>query len=134
MAKKKESNIKANNEGHGKIENEQTVAILSYLLIGIIWFFVDEKVRKSSFAKFHVKQALNLLIISLAISIIFNILHVLLIIPLFGAVFNVVLSVIRFVIGVILFVLWLIGIISAASNKSKELPIIGHFAGKYLTF
>ena len=52
-----------------KNDNSKLVAVLSYLLIGIIWYFVDDKVKKNAFAKFHVKQALNLFIISVGINI-----------------------------------------------------------------
>ena len=37
-------------------------AILAYLLVGIIWYFVDEKMKKDKFVKFHVKQAITLMI------------------------------------------------------------------------
>ena len=33
--------------------NNKLCAALSYLLIGIIWYFADEKMKSSSFAKFH---------------------------------------------------------------------------------
>ena len=50
-----------------KDDNSKLVAILSYFLVGVIWYLVDEKVKKSPLAKFHVKQALNLMIISIVL-------------------------------------------------------------------
>ena len=105
--------------------NEKLVSILSYFLIGIIWFFVDEDMRKNKAARFHVKQALNLMIISVALGVIFNILMA------------VTLGLFYFIYVVVqigLFVLWLIGLVNAINMKKKEIPIVGEFADKYLTF
>jgi uncharacterized membrane protein len=108
-----------------KQDNVQAVSILSYFLIGIIWYFVDKEVRKSRVAKFHVKQALNLAIISIVISILFSF---------FGwftfGFFYFVFMVVR--LG--LFVLWLIGLINAINMKQKEIPLVGSLAEKYLSF
>lgn len=104
---------------------EKLVSILSYFLIGIIWYFVDEDVRKNKVVKFHVKQALNLLIISVALGIIFSFFTVIT----FGLFYFVYL-----VVRVILFVLWIIGLINAINMNKKEIPIIGEFADRYLTF
>jgi uncharacterized membrane protein len=106
-------------------------AILAYLLIGIIWYFADEKMKKNNFVKFHVKQALVLLIVSIIISVVFSILGFILIwIPVIGWVL---LSILWVAYGIGSFVLWLIGIIAAATSKQKVLPVIGQFANK-LTF
>lgn len=109
------------------ISEGKAAAVLSYLLIGIIWYFADEKMKKNSFVKFHVKQGLVLLIFSIIWSIamgflggifmfgmfyLWNILHLLSYVPLiFG----------------------IIGIINALNGKEKELLLIGRFAQK-LTF
>lgn len=105
--------------------NEKLVAILSYFLVGIIWYFVDAKVRKDKRVKFHVKQALNLLIISVAIGIIFG----WILFWSFGIFYFIYL-----ILRIALFVLWIIGLINAINLKQKDIPIIGQLAGKYLTF
>ncbi len=106
-------------------ENEKAVSILSYFLVGIIWYFVDENVRKSKIAKFHVKQALNLMIVSIILGILLNII----IVVTFGLLYFV-----YIIAELILFVLWIIGLINAVNMKQKNIPIIGDFANKYLTF
>jgi len=42
------------------VEQGKACAILAYFFVGIIWFFVDEKLKKNEFAKFHAKQAMIL--------------------------------------------------------------------------
>lgn len=103
------------------VENEKLCAILSYLLVGIIWYFADEKMKKSSFAKYHAKQGIVLLITSFILS------AVAWSIPFIGwfllaPIFN-----------LAIIILVVIGIVNAANGKEKELPIIGQFANK-LTF
>jgi uncharacterized membrane protein len=108
------SSSRANDKG-----NEKACAILSYLLIGIIWFFADDKMKKSGFVKYHVKQGLVLLILDVIIWAIGGI-------PILGWIIAPILW-IGFVI------LLIIGIINAANGDEKELPIIGKFA-KNFTF
>ena len=91
--------------------------MLAYLLVGIIWYFADEKMRKNSFAKHHVKQALVLLIVSLAGSIVLGMTFILFwLMPLYQ---------------IAIFVLIVIGIMNANSGQKKELPIIGKFGNKF---
>lgn len=51
-------------------ENEKACAILSYLVVGIIWYLLDEKLKNNSLVKFHVKQSLVLIIFSIIINIV----------------------------------------------------------------
>ena len=127
MAKKKpivetKTGSKDINEGIG-------CAILSYLLIGIIWFFVDDKMRKNNYAKFHVKQALILLLAWVVVWVALAILG--LIIGWIPVVGGVVMWILRIVFGLILFIIWLIGILAAATSKEKELPVIGTYADRF---
>src|SRR4030042_2111361 len=127
MAKKKptesaKTGSKDVNEGIG-------CAILSYLLIGIIWFFVDDKMRKNNYAKFHVKQALILLLAWVVVWVALAILGLIMgWIPVAG---GVVMWILRIVFGLILFIIWLIGILAAATSKEKELPVIGTYADRF---
>jgi uncharacterized membrane protein len=103
----------------------QACAALSYILVGIIWYFADEQMKKNTFVKFHVKQGLVSLIFSVAWSI--------------------ALSIVGSILGLVLFFLWpimmllywvpliftILGIINAVNGKEKELPIIGKFASKF---
>lgn len=106
-------------------------AILAYLLVGIIWYFADEKMKKNNFAKFHVKQALVLLVVSIIASVALSILVWILVwIPFIGIVIAWILWAVY---SIAVFVLWLMGIIYSATSKQTPLPIIGHWAEK-LTF
>ncbi|SRR3989338_4006796 len=100
--------------------NSQLCAILSYLLIGIIWYFVDEKMKKDGFAKFHAKQGLVLLIFSIAWNIVMSILSMMLIF----------LAWIWMLLYYVPLVLMIIGILNAVNKKEQELPVIGSYAKK----
>ena len=105
-------------------ENEHIASILSYFLVGIIWYFVDEKMKKSKMLKFHSKQALNLFIISIVISIVLSIIFQIL--PL--------LFWLGWVINLIVLVLWILGLVNAINKKEAPIPIVGGWDEKYLTY
>lgn len=111
-----------------KNENGKLCAILAYFLIGIIWYFVDDKMKKDAFAKFHAKQALFLLIISLVVSVALSLLAG---IPFLGWVIGLLLG---FFLNLVIFILWIFGLVYAAKGEKKKIPIIGGFAEKVLTF
>ena len=75
--------------------------------------------KANEYVKFHVKQALILLIFSIAGSIVLGMTFILAwLIPFYQ---------------VAVFILLIIGIINANNGDKKELPIVGHFA-KLLKF
>lgn len=104
-----------------KDDDGKLCAFLAYLLVGIIWYFADEKMKKNKFANFHVKQGMILLFTSILINVIGGL------IPIIGW------FIIWPVGGVLVLVLWILGIVNVANGKQKKLPIIGGFAKK-LTF
>lgn len=108
-------------------DNSKICAALSYILIGIIWYFVDEKMKKNSFAKFHAKQGLVLLILSIIYAVALNVVTTILIMSLIG----IILLPIIFLLSYIPLVFTIIGIINAVNNRTKELPIIGKYANKW---
>ena len=99
-------------------QNEKICSALSYILIGIIWFFVDEKMRKSSFTKFHVQQGLTLLVVSILCNVISMML------PFIGMFVN-------SVFGVLVLIWFIIGVINSFEGKKKELFWIGQFGKKF---
>ncbi|MDP1728738.1 MAG: hypothetical protein Q8L27_00860 [archaeon] len=114
MAKKRKEqkdNRKTSTEG---IQNEKLCAVLSYLVVGIIWYFADENMKKSQFVKFHVKQGLVLLISEVIVSVIWSI-------PFLGWVIGPLLNLVTII-------LLIIGVVNAVNGKQNELPIIGNFA------
>ena len=91
-------------------------AILAYLLIGIIWYFADEKMKANNFAKFHIKQGIVLLITCLAGNILLGMTFILAwLIPLYNFA---------------IIVLIVLGIINANNGQKKVLPFIGRFGNK----
>jgi uncharacterized membrane protein len=128
MAKKSES-PKASSGGIG---DGKLCALLSYLLVGIIWFFADDKMRKNGFVKFHVKQGIVLTVAAIVVSIIERIL-----ISIFWGSFFFggwgLLGTIFWIVWLGFLVLLILGIVNSLNGKEKQLPIIGGFASK-LTF
>ena len=111
-------------------DNSKTCAWLAYLLIGIIWYFADDKMKKDNYVKFHVKQALVLLIFGILWAIVLGILRSILFFGVFGfwALWPIFL-----VLSYVPLVFCILGIINALNSKEKNLPIIGSYANK-LTF
>ncbi len=108
-----------------KQENEKIIAGLSYVIIGLIWYLMDENYKKNEFVKFHVKQGLNLILIGIILNASVEILSYIS----FG-----IFRIISWAFGFIFLVLWIIGIINVINNETKEVPIIGQFAKNYLKF
>ena len=103
--------------------NATACAVLSYLLVGIIWYFVDEKMKKSQFARFHAKQGLALLLAWIVVQIVGIFVFW---IPVIG-------WLLWAVVSIFFLVVWILGIVYSATGKQKDLPVIGALAGK-LTF
>jgi len=100
-------------------EEGKVCAILAYLLVGLVWYFADEKMKKNNFVKHHVKQGLVLLIASIAGNIVLTMSFIFVwLTPVWG---------------LAMLALVVIGIINATNGDKKELPIIGQF-GKIFKF
>ena len=102
-------------------DKSKAAAVLSYLLIGIIWYFADKDLKHDSLAKFHAKQGIVFFAVMILLQIVLN---------LFVWFVGWTLSPI---VGIIELVLWIFGVVYALQGKEKPLPIIGGFA-KLLTF
>lgn len=100
------------------VEEGKACAALSYLLVGVIWYFADEKMRKNAFAGFHARQGLVFLIVWVGVSIFAWILYW---IPVIGWILN-------WLLWLSLFVLFVLGIVNAVNGETKELPVIGSWA------
>ncbi|MDI9463696.1 MAG: hypothetical protein QM368_08860 [Bacillota bacterium] len=92
------------------IEKNKVIAGLSYIL----FFLPLIACPDSKFGRFHANQALLLLILAIAGNIILTIIPVIgwILLPFFG---------------ILVFVLFLIGLINGLSGKAKELPVIGKY-------
>ncbi len=116
----------------GEIENENLASILAYFIIGIIWYFSDKNMKRSDLARFHVKQSINLFVISILTTAVVGLfLSIFGRIPVLGWMLG---ALLHGLLGLIVLVLWVIGIINALNSKKKEIPVVGGFAEKYLKF
>jgi uncharacterized membrane protein len=98
--------------GEGKGQSTNTLmAVLCYFgILVLIPLLTDAK--NDEFVKYHIKQGLVLLIVYVICAFV-------LWIPIIG-----------WLLSIVLFILFLMGIINAATGKKSPLPIIGQFADK----
>ncbi len=98
-----------------------TMAAIAYIIF-FVPLLTDSK--DDPFVKFHVKQGLLLVILSILVSIFNTIIGR---IPIIG-------WLIALVLGLGLFALWIIGIVNALNGKMDPLPVVGQYAEQYLKF
>lgn len=94
-------------------------AALSYLVVGLIWYFLDDNMKKDSFVKYHVKQGLVLLISVITLQVLLSLMTFL--------------TIVWMLMGLFLLVIGLIGVVYALEHKEKPMPLIGKYA-KNFTF
>lgn len=94
------------------IDEGKTIAIIAYItVIGLIIAIILNNDKKNAFAAFHIRQALGVGLASLVIG-------VLNIIPYIGW--------LAFAVGsILLFVMWIVGLINALNGKMKPVPVLG---------
>jgi len=89
---------------------DKTVAILSYItLIGFIVAIVMHSNKKTQLGAFHLRQTLGIIICSLPV-----------IIPFLGWIW-----------GIFVFVIWVMGLISATKGEMKPVPLVGGLFQKW---
>ena len=117
-------------ENKGKL-----IAIISYItligwIVAIILYSNEEE--KSPLARFHLKQSFGIFILAIAAWLAIMILAAIFvfIIP----VFAIAIGFLSYVIWISLLILVILGIINAANEEEKPLPLIGKFANEKLTF
>jgi len=112
------------------IENENVCGVLSYFIVGIIWYFADENMKKSDFARYHTKQSIVLIIASIIYGILLNIFISIFFVPIIMTGIWIGLSAFRVLYYIPL--IWaVIGAVNAAKGEKKPLPLIGKFADKF---
>ncbi|HMR17890.1 MAG TPA: DUF4870 domain-containing protein [Sphingobacterium sp.] len=94
------------------VEEGKTIAIISYLtLIGLVIAFVMNNDKKNSFAAFHIRQAIGIMLTGVVLGFV-NI------IPVLGW--------IVFIIGwVFIVILWITGLLNALNGKEKPVMVLG---------
>lgn len=106
-------------------DNGKTVAIVSYLsIIGWIIAYVIHGNNKTALGAYHLRQTLTLFIVGLATWVVEL---VLVFVPIIGWI----ISIFLIFVYIGLFVLWLIGLISAINGEEKPMPVIGKKAQEW---
>ena len=111
-----------NNPRPAGSDNERLPAIISYLtLVGWIIAYVMYNNDKRSLTLYHLRQSLALIVLGVLVYTLQSILYY---IPWIGWL----LSIVTIPVGLGLFILWIIGLISAINGEEKPIPLIGEKA------
>ncbi|RNL54087.1 DUF4870 domain-containing protein [Pedobacter jejuensis] len=105
-----------------QVEDGKTASIVSYItIIGwLIAYFALHKDKKTSLGSFHLKQSLLINLIYVGLNIIQRIVLFATASPTLYYLFS--------ILYVVLFILWLIGLIGAIQGQKKPIPFIGEKA------
>lgn len=107
-----------------EIEDGKLMAILAYIIFLIPIFAARDK----KYAMFHTEQALVLIIAIIIVEIAFTILSIIL--SKISSAIACGFSIISILIWLAFLILWILGLINAATGKLKELPVIGEYGAK----
>ena len=92
------------------VKEGKTIAIISYLWwIGLIIAIIMNNQKKNSFASFHIRQMVGLIICHIGA----------------GILGNYVSGTLGWLLSVVVFVLWLIGFLGAIQGEEKKVPLLG---------
>jgi uncharacterized membrane protein len=101
--------------------------MLSYILIGIIWYFADEKMKNDNFVKYHVKQGLILLIAWILYGVVLGFLSSLIVSTMgFYSFWKIV-----YLLKYLPWIFVILGVMNTINDQQKPLPFIGKFAEKW---
>lgn len=96
---------------HQHVEQGKTTAIIAYItIIGLIIAFIMNNDKKNTFASFHIRQSLGLILLGIVASILIFMLGI----PVFG-----------WIVQLGLIVLWVLGLIAAVQGEEKPVPLLG---------
>lgn len=94
--------------------DNKTISIISYItIIGWLIAYLVGKDKLDAFSKYHLRQSLGLAIIGVILSII----------PISAFFLGMIIN----LVGLLLLVLFIIGIINAVNGQMKPLPVIGKY-------
>jgi uncharacterized membrane protein len=93
------------------VKDGKTIAIISYItFIGTIVAFVMNQNKKNTFAAFHIRQAIGIVLLSFLIGYLNRFIHI---------------SGLNWLLNAGVFVLFILGIVSAAQGEEKPIPLLG---------
>lgn len=107
-------------------EEDNTLAWLSYItligwVVAMVLFINND--RNNSLVRFHLRQSLGITLTGMAVSFVSPFISWM---PFSRFVFGLA--------GLAVFILWLMGLISAISREKKPVPFLGEWYGKWLSF
>jgi len=89
----------------------KTIAIISYItFIGTIIAFIMNNDKKNSFAAFHIRQMIGLILLGIVINLIARVAN---------------LGLISTVLGFVPLVFWVLGFIGVLQGEEKKVPLLG---------
>lgn len=92
------------------IEEGKTMAIISYItFIGTIIAYLMNNDKKNSFAAFHIRQNIGIVLLYL----------------INGFVIGRISGMLSWIVGVFILVIWIIGFIGAIQGEEKKVPLLG---------
>jgi uncharacterized membrane protein len=97
---------------NGTVEEGKTIALIAYLtIIGLVIALVLNNDKRNSFASFHIRQSLGIMLTGLAVSLVSWV-------PFLG-------WLVAFAAFFVLVYLWVSGLLYAINGKQKVVPILG---------
>ena len=106
-------------------QNQKILSAVSYLVVGILIYFISEELQKDNFFKFHVKQSIVLLMVDIIVVVIVPILSFILAwVPFI----NILFLIVDIILDLVIFVFILIGIYNSVNGKMAALPVIGEYS------
>ncbi len=92
-------------------DNSKTVAIIAYItIIGLVVAYIMNNNNKSTLGSFHIRQSLGIMCVGLVLSIVVSFIDI---------------SILGWVVQAGIFVLWILGLISAVQAEMKPVPVLG---------
>ena len=92
------------------VHEGKSIAIIAYFWwIGLIIALIMNNSKKNSFASFHIRQVIGLLLLSLAMTLVYKYAG----------------ETIGYILSMGVFVLWVIGLIGAFNGEEKKIPLLG---------
>jgi len=93
------------------VEEGKTIAIIAYItLIGLIIAFIMNTDKKNSFAAYHIRQSLGIVLTAIVLSVVAGIVGI---------------STISWIFNLIILAAWILGLISAVQGERKPIPVLG---------
>ena len=93
------------------VQDGKMIAIISYItVIGTLIAFIMNQNKQNPFASFHIRQAIGIFLVGLVVNFIQRYTD-------FGT--------IDIILAIGVFILWIIGLISAIQGEEKTVPLLG---------